>query len=231
MAFSHPILESGLPDKNLELKDTLILFDRDLGVSIFQNFKGYNDLVDDAEWLLERTSQKSRGFILRPVRKNGHDGLWVGEYDFRGNQINRQESLFDPEASNLYTAIKNYALRKVSEKRLIDKLDIENLRKTLKSSIVGDFRFYACPSERFYHSCVQVDRIYAELVKKYGKGVKVHYFEVAKEIEKANPCDDVVVCPLMTPNLFERVLNLNNALRIRKLGEIRFTGSDNVEIL
>jgi hypothetical protein len=220
-----------LPDKNLELKDTMILFDRDLGVSIFQNFKGYNDLVDDAEWLLERTSQKSRGFILRPVRKDGRDGLWIGEYDFRGNQINRQESLFDPEASTLCTAIKNFALRKVSEKRLLEKLSIENLRKTLKSNIVRGFRFYACPFERFYRSCVQVDRIYAELVMKYGKGVKVHYFKIAKEIEKANPCEDVVVCPLMTPNLFERVLNLNNALRIRKLGEIKFTGSDNVEIL
>jgi len=231
MAFPHSILESGLPDKNLELKDTMILFDRDLGVSIFQNFKGYNDLVDDAEWLLERTSQKSRGFILRPIRKNGHDGLWVGEYDFSGNQINRQESLFNPEASSLCSAIKNYALHKVSEKRLLEKLGIENLRRTLRNSIVRDFRFYACPSERFYRSCVQVDKIYAELVKKYGKGVKVHYFEVAKEIEKANPCEDVVVCPLMAPNLFERVLNLNNALRIRKLGEIRFTGPDNVEIL
>ena len=231
MAFSHPILESGLPDRNLELKDTMILFDRDLGVSIFQNFKGYNDLVDDAEWLLERTSQKSRGFILRPLRKNNSDGLWVGEYDQRGNQVNRQEFLFDPEAQNLCSTMKNYVLHKVSERKLLERLSIESLRKTLKSSIVRDFRFYACPAERFYRSCVQVDRIFAELVKKYGRGAKVHYFEVAKEIEKANPCVDVVVCPLMAPNLFERVLNLNNALRVRKLGEIKFTGSDNVEIL
>lgn len=209
----------------------MILFDRDLGVSIFQNFKGYNDLVDDAEWLLERTSQKSRGFILRPVRKDSRDGLWIGEYDHRGNQVNRQESLFDPESQDLCSSIKNYVLHKISEKRLLERLSIENLRKTLKSNIVQDFRFYACPADRFYHSCVQVDKIYAELVKKYGKGVKVHYFEVVREIEKAKPCEDVVVCPLMVPNLFERVLNLNNALRIRKLGEIRFTDSDNVEIL
>jgi hypothetical protein len=231
MAFSYPIWESELPDKNLELKDTMVLFDRDLGVSIFQNFKGYNDLADDAEWLLERTSQKSRGFIIRPVRKNNHDGLWIGEYDYRGNQINRQEFLFDSKASTLCLMIKNYVLHKVSEKRLLEKLSIESLRKTLKSTIVQDFRFYVCPANRFYRSCVQVDKIYAELIKKYGKGKKVHYFEVAKEIEKAKPCEDVVVCPLMVPNLFERILNLNNALRIRKLGEIRFTSSDNVEIL
>jgi len=220
-----------LPEKNLELKDTMIMFDRDLGVSLFQNYKGYNNLADDAEWLLERTPQKSRGFIIRPVRKDHQDGVWIGEYDYRGNQINRQEFLFNSDASVFCVMIKNYAAHKISEKRLLEKLSIEDLRKTLKSTIVKDFKYYVCPVGRFYHSCTQVDRVYDALIKKYGRGKKVPYSEVAREIEYARPCEDVIVCPLMVPNLFERVLNLNNALKIRKLGEIKFTTSDNVEII
>jgi hypothetical protein len=220
-----------LRDENLELKDTMILFDRDLGASFFQNYKGYNNLADDAEWLLERTPQKSRGFIIRPVRKGKREGLWIGEYDYRGNQINRQEFLFDSDASAFCLMIKNYVAHRISEKRLFEKLSIEGLRKTLKSTIVKDFRHYTCPADRFYHSCIQVDRVYNELIKKYGKGKKVPYSEVGREIESTKPCEAVIVCPLMTPNLFERVLNLNNALKSRKLGEIRFTTSDMVEII
>jgi hypothetical protein len=220
-----------LPNKNLGLEDTMILFDRDIGVSIFQNFKGYNNLADDAEWLLERTPQKSRGFIIRPVRKDQQDGIWIGEYDYRGNQISRQELLLDSEASAFCLMIKNYSINRISERKLMEKLSIEGLRKTLKSAIVKDFRYYVCPFNRFYHSCIQVDRVYDELIGKYGKGKKIPYSEVAREIENAKPCEDVIVCPLMVPNLFERVLNLNNALKTRKLGEIIFTTSDNVEIV
>jgi hypothetical protein len=220
-----------LPDKNLELKDTLILFDRDLGVFLFQNFKGYNNLADDAEWLLERTPQKSRGFIIRPIHKDKHDGIWIGEYDYRGNQINRHDFLFDSDASVLCEIIRNYVAHKISEKRLMDKLNIEDLRRMLKSPIVKDFKYFACPLNRFYSSCVQVDKVYDVILKKYGKGKKVSYSDVAREIENAEPCEDVIVCPLIVPNFFERVLNLNNALKARKLGEIKFTTSDNVEIL
>jgi hypothetical protein len=220
-----------LPEKNLELKDTLILFDRDLGVFLFQNFKGYNNLADDAEWLLERTPQKSRGFIIRPVHKDRHDGVWIGEYDYRGNQINRQDFLFDSGASAFCKIIRKYIAHKVSEKRLMEKLNIEDLRKLLKSSIVKDFKYYVCPLNRFYNACIQVDKVYDAILKKYGKGKKVSYSEVAREIENAKPCEDIIVCPLMVPNFFERVLNLNNALKTRKLGEIKFTTSDNVEIL
>jgi len=231
MAFSYPILEFTLTDKNLELSDTMILFDRDLGVSIFQNYKGYSNLADDAEWLLERTPQKSRGFIIRPVRKDQQDGLWIGEYDYRGNQVNRQELLFDSDASIFCVIIKNYVANKISEKKFLEKLSLEHLRKSLKSTIVNDFKYYVCPSARFYYSCAQVERVYDMLVKKFGKGKKVPYSEVAREIEGAKPCEDVIVCPLMVPNLFERVLNLNNALKIRKLGEIKFATSDNIEIV
>ncbi len=231
MAFSYPILKFMLTDKNLELSDTMILFDRDLGISIFQNYKGYSNLADDAEWLLERTPQKSRGFIIRPVRKGQQDGLWIGEYDYRGNQINKQELLFDSDASIFCVTIKKYVAHKVSEKKFMEKLSLENLRNTFKSTIVNDFKYYVCPSTRFYYSCMQVERVYDILVEKFGKAKKVPYSEVAREIENTKPCEDVIVCPLMVPNLFERVLNLNNALKIRKLGEIKFTTSDNIEIV
>jgi hypothetical protein len=113
----------------------------------------------------------------------------------------------------------------------MEKLNIEDLGKLLKSSIVKDFKYYVCPINRFYNSCIQVDKVYDAILKKYGKGKKVSYSEVAREIENAKPCEDIIVCPLMVPNFFERVLNLNNALKTRKLGEIKFTTSDNIEIL
>ncbi|MBS7657146.1 hypothetical protein KEJ33_04395 [Candidatus Bathyarchaeota archaeon] len=219
-----------LTNKNLELSDTIILFDRDLGVSIFQNYKGYNNLVDDAEWLLERTSQKSRGFIIRPVRKCQKCGIWIGEYDYRGNQINRQELLFDSNTEIYCTMIENFARKRVSEKKIMEKFSLENLRKTIESSIIRDFKYYICPPNRFYHSCMQVEKIYNLLIQKYGKGKRISYSEIAKEIENAKPCEDVIVCPLRVSNLFERILNLNDAFKIRKLGELRFTSSDNIEI-
>jgi len=230
MGFLYPVGEVTLTDKNLELSGTIVLFDRDLGVSIFQNYKGYNNLLDDAEWLLERTPQKSRGFIIRPVRKCQKCGVWIGEYDHRGNQINRQEMLFGSNAGIYCAIIGNLARKRFSEKKLIEKFNLENLRKTIESSIIRDFKYYICPPTRFYHSCTQVEKIYNLLVQKYGKGKKVPYSEIAKEIENANPCEDVIVCPLMVSNLFERVLNLNDALKIRKLGELRFKSSDNIEI-
>ncbi|MEM2985317.1 MAG: hypothetical protein QXL24_08845, partial [Candidatus Jordarchaeaceae archaeon] len=128
--FLYPIEEIMLTNKNLELSDTIILFDRDLGVSIFQNYKGYNNLVDDAEWLLERTSQKSRGFIIRPVRKCQKCGIWIGEYDYRGNQINRQELLFDSNTEIYCTMIENFARKRVSEKKIMEKFSLENVGRS-----------------------------------------------------------------------------------------------------
>ena len=88
-----------MPEQNPKLKDTVILFDRDQGISIFQNIRGYNNLTDDAEWLLERTPQKSRGFILRPISKDGQEGIWVGEYTHAGNQITRQDLIYNRNGS------------------------------------------------------------------------------------------------------------------------------------
>jgi O6-methylguanine-DNA--protein-cysteine methyltransferase len=219
-----------LPEKDLKLKDVIVLYDRDLGVSFFQNFRGYNDLADDAEWLLERTPQKSRGFIIRPIHKNKNNGIWIGEYDYRGNQVGRQNLLFDHEASAVSMLIENYSRHKVSEKRFEEKLAIEELKKKLNSEIIKDFKFFTCPSNRFFHSCTHVDSVYQELTRKFGLGKKVPYSLVANEIEKTKPCEDVVVCPLTVPNLFERILNLSKALKARKLGDIKFTTLDMVEI-
>jgi len=219
-----------LPEKDLELEAIVILYDRDLGLSIFQNFRGYNSLIDDAEWLLERSTQKSRGFILRPIRRNGQRGMWIGEYDHGASQIRRQEFLFDEGASTLAGLISSYASKKISEKRINKIIAIEALKNKLNSMIVKGFKYYSCPPEYLYQRCVDVKRLYGELVRKYGRGKKISYALVAEEIEKTKPCEDVIVCPLMVPNLFERVLNLNKALKSRKLGEIRFLTPGMVEI-
>ncbi len=220
-----------MTDENIELSDIAILFDRDLGVLIFQNCRGYNSLMDDAEWLVERTPQKSRGFIIRPIHKKKSSGLWIGEYNHRDNQVHRQEMLFDSGASTLYKMIKNYAAHKISEKKVIKKLRLEDLRKTLKSKIINDFKYYVCPPDRFYYSCIEAEKIFDTLVKKYGKNKKIHYSEISKEIENVKPCKDIIVCLLKVPNLLERIHNLNHAFKIRKIGEIKFTSPDNIEIV
>ena len=219
-----------MSNESLELKDTVILFDRDLGVSIFQNFRGYNNLMDDAEWLLERTPQKSRGFIIRPVGRAKQAGVWIGEYSNRANRVVRQEILFDRGSSSLSKAVSNYATHKITERTLLDRVAIDALKKKLKSGIIRDFKYYLCPIQRFYASCVHIERVY-EALKKYRDAEKIPYSVVAEEIEKTKPCDDVVMCPLMVPNSLERVLNLAKALRSRGMGEIGFLGSDLVKII
>jgi hypothetical protein len=215
----------------LKLKDTIILFDRDIELSIFQNFRGYDNLLDDAEWLLERTPEKSRGFLIRPVSGSKRDGLWIGEYSHGRSQIDRQDLLFGNNAFALSKVISDYADHKIARKAFMKKITIQVLKKKLKSRVIQDFKYYICPTDRFYKSCVHVEKVYEQLTKKYGKGKRILYSQVAEEIEKTTPCEDVIVCPLMVPNLFERVLNLNKALKSRKLGETRLISSDTVEIV
>lgn len=217
-------------EKGLELKDTIIVFDRDSGPSVFQNFRGYDDLADDAEWLLERFPRKSKGFLIRPISKEGQDGVWLGEYDYNGNQINRQEMLFDSCAAVLSRLISDYAAHRIAEKDVMKRVAISRLKKTMKSRIIQDFKYYICPVDRAHYSCPHVPRVYEALVRKYGKNTKIPYSLVAKELEATKPCGEVIVCPLMVPNSFERVLNLNKALKSRQLGEIRLISSDMVEI-
>jgi len=219
-----------LPNKELTLKDTMILYDRDIGISVYPNIRSYDNLTDDAEWLLERTPQKSRGFIIRPITKNKQEGIWIGEYNHNSNQINRQDLLFTKEATKLGKTITDHSHRKTTERRLMKEIEINQLKNQLESRIIQDFKYYTCPTERFYQTCTHIERVYTELTRKHGKGNRIPYTLVAQEIAKTKPCQDVIVCPLMTPNLFERVLNLDKALKSRKLGEIRFITSDIMEI-
>ncbi|HIE19017.1 TPA: hypothetical protein EYP75_04760 [Candidatus Bathyarchaeota archaeon] len=217
--------------EELQLTDTVILYDRDFGVSIFQNFRGYDSLRDDAEWLLERTSRKSRGFLIRVVIKNGKRGIWIGEYTQETKQIGRQEFIFGDSAETVSKMISDHVNRKISEENILEKIKIENLRKHLNSKIIRDFKYYYCPSYHFLYECPYVDKIYSELTEKYGKGKKIPYSLVAEEIELIETCEDVIVCPLSVSNLFERILNLNRAFKTRKLGEIKFITPDFIKIL
>jgi len=217
--------------EELRLTDTVILYDRDFGVSIFQNFRGYDSLLDDAEWLLERTSRRSRGFLMRVVIKNGKKGVWIGEYAQGEKQIGRQDFIFEDSAEAISKMIMDYMNRKVSEESLLEKIRIENLRKHLNSRIIRDFKHYHCPSYRFLYECSYVDKMYSKLTERYGRGKKIPYSLIAEEIERIETCEDVIICPLSVPNLFERVLNLNKAFKTRKLGEIKFTAPDFIEIV
>jgi len=216
--------------KDLELKDTMILFDRDIGLSIFQNFRGYNNLTDDAEWLLERTPQKSKGFLIRSVSRDNEEGIWIGEYNYGGNQIDRQDLIFNNVGSALSKLIAGYADRRISEKKFMEKIAIESLKKKLKSSIIQEFKYYTCPPDLFYNSCIHMEKVYRELIKKYGKDSRINYMLIVEEIARTKPCEDVIICPLMVPNFFEEVLNLDKALKSRQLGAIEFLTSDTAKI-
>ncbi|MFQ6096050.1 MAG: hypothetical protein ACE5NN_07890, partial [Candidatus Bathyarchaeia archaeon] len=214
----------------LQLSDTLILFDKNFGVSIFPNFRGYDNLVDDAEWILERNPE-SNGFILRPVSDGSHNGLWIGEYTYHSNEIRRHETLFDENAERISRLIMRYASREVSERELMKKLRIDLLKRRLKSEIVQDFRYYVCPDDFFYYRCGNIEIVYRSLKEKYGKNIRAPYSSVADDILTLSRCPDVVNCPLKAPNAFERIYNLNRALRSRGIGEIKFVSPGVVRIV
>jgi len=217
-----------LAKKNLRLKDILILFDRNSGVSIFQNFRGYDDPVDDAEWILER-NPKTKGFILRPVSCGDEDGLWIGEYVQDGNAIVRSEVLFDEGALQVGRLIANYIRRRITEREVMENLSINLLKERLRSEIVRGFKYYECPINNFYYTCGEFKRMYEILKGKYGDD-KVPYSKVADDILALAECSEAVICPLKVPNAFERIYNLNRALKIRGLGEIKFTSPGIVQI-
>jgi len=220
-----------LTREEIQLTDTMILYDRDFGIFIFQNFRGYDSLLDDAEWLLERTLQRSRGFIMRVILKDGKKGLWIGEYHQGEKQIRRQDFLFNDSVEAVYKIITDYMNGKISEKKILRKIRVEDLKKRLNSRIIRAFKHYHCPQYLFLYECPYVRSIYLKLVEKYGKGKRIPYSLVAEEIEHIERCGDVIVCPLATPNLLERILNLKKAFKTRKLGEIKFISPDFVEIL
>jgi len=218
-----------LTGRDLKLKDILILFDRDSGVSIFQNFRGYDNPVDDAEWILER-NPKTKGFILRPVNNGDESGLWIGEYTHNGISITRYEILYDKNAIKISSLIEDYANRKVTDRELIGKLKINFLKKKLNSKIIRDFKYYECPVEYFFYTCNEVKRIYGVLKKKYGEE-RVPYSKIADEILLTVKCPDAVICPLRVSNAFERIYNLNRSLKIRRIGEIKFISPGIVQLI
>lgn len=214
--------------EDLRLEDVLILFDRNSGISIFQNLRGYNDSVDDAEWILER-NPKTKGFILRPVTRGDEDGLWIGEYTYNSNAVIGHEVLCDEAARQVGKSIRNYARRGIAERRIMEKLNINLLKEKLRSQIVQRFRYYECPIDQFYYTCGEVEKTYEVLSEKY-RDEKVPYSRVADEILATAECSEAVICPLRTPNAFERIYNLNRALKSRGIGEIRFISPGIVQV-
>jgi len=224
------ILRAAVPERKIELKDILILFDRESGISIFPNLRGYDDPVSDVEWVLER-NPSSKGFILRPIVCDGRYGLWIGEFTGYGNEVTRHEETYDREASRISRLIMKYSSHEITERKLIEMLSIDALKRRLKSDIIRGFKYYTCPRERFYQSCGEVGRIYRELKGRYGKGRRISYSSIADEIAEMVRCEDVVVCPLKAPNAFERIHNFDRALKSRGIGGIKFVKPGIIEIL
>ena len=218
-----------MTQRALKLRDILILFDRDFGLSIFQNFRGYDDPIDDAEWILER-NPRTKGFILRPVTNAGGKGLWIGEYAPNGSSITRYEVLNSEGALQSSRLISNYIDRKITEREIAKKLNLKWLKEKLKSDIIRDFRYYECPSDYFYVMCDEVGKVYESLRMRYDDR-RVPYGDVADEISATVRCWDAIVCPLKAPNAFERIHNLNRALKARKIGEIRIVSPGIVQLI
>lgn len=219
--------------ENLKLGSAIVLFDRNFGEYFFQDFRGYGNPLDDAEWLLERTTQRSWGFMIRPIAYGERCGLWIGEYAPNSNQIIREETIFSGNSSSISKLLFDYGDHKISEKKLSRKLTLKVCKEKLQESrIIQDFKHYICPSERFYNSCPHVEGIYKTIMEKYGLGAEIHYSMMAEIIANIKPCEDVIICPLLSsPNTFERVINLNKALRSRKLGEIKIIDRSMVKII
>lgn len=218
--------------KNLNVGSAVVIFDRDFGSFFFQDFRGYGNLLDDAEWLLERTQQRSWGFIIRPISRDGCFGLWIGEYGPGSNRIIREEMLFDKNSSNISKNLFKYAGHEIEEEEIAKRIKIDYLKKKLsKSNIIRDFKHYICPEERFYKSCPYIEEIYRAIKKKYGTRVKISCSKISEIISSVDLCHDVVICPLtLPPNATERIINLNKALRSRGIGEIKIVDGDFAEV-
>lgn len=231
----YSILGFGLLQENLRklrLGMAIVMFDRDYGILFFQDFMGYGSLIDDAEWLLERTPQRSWGFMIRPIADGEHYGLWIGEYGPGSNQILREETLFDANSSAVARLLFKYAEHRVDEGELRRRLTLKTLkRRLLNSEIVRGFKHYTCPLERFYRDCPHIERIYRAIRERYNVGSRTRYSLISDIIFGVKPCDDIIICPLLSsPNAFEAIINLNKALRSRRLGEIKIIDGSTVEI-
>ncbi|MEM2272865.1 MAG: hypothetical protein QXX56_01450 [Candidatus Bathyarchaeia archaeon] len=218
--------------KDLKLGSVIIIFDRDFGKLIFRDIRGYGSLLDDAEWLLERTQQRSWGFMIRPVIQNGRSGLWIGEYVPTNNQIVQEEILFSKGSSTISKLLLKYAENKVNERKINRRIDVSALKKMLpESNIIQSFKYYVCPEERFYEKCPHIKEIYKAIEEKCGSSTKLYYSRVAEIISSIDKCHDVLICPLLaSPNAFERILILNNILRNKKIGKIKIIDKSVIEV-
>lgn len=227
------MLHGQVDSEGLKLGGVIVLFDREIGALFFQNFRGYGNLSDDAEWLLERTPQRSWGFLMRPIVHNELYGLWIGEYGPVSNRVIREERLFDENSSAISRILLKYGDGEVDEGEVYRRLTIKSLKRRLPNSkIIRDFKYYFCPRERLYRDCPHVERIYRAIKERYGVGARIHYSAVADIIFSMKPCDDIIICPLhSSPNKFESIIKLNMALRSRKIGEIKIIDRSLVEIV
>lgn len=232
----HSLLGSKLLQEkleNLKLGSIIVLFDRDLGTLFFRDFRGYGNLLDDAEWLLERTPQRSWGFMIRPITDGKRYILWVGEYSPHINQIVREEIISDRRASVISRILFSYADHKISERSVSKKITIENCKRILlESKIIRDFKYYICPRERFYKGCTHIKEIHRAIMERYNPGTKIRYSALAEMISEIKPCNDVIICPLLSSsNPFERIIILNEALKRCRLGEIKIIDQNMMEII
>lgn len=218
--------------KELSIGSVIIIFDRNFGRFIFRDVRGYGNLLDDAEWLLERTPQRSWGFMIRPIIQDGFCGLWVGEYKPDINQVIREEILFSKGSSAISKLLLKYVENKVSEKEINRRVNVDVLKRMLpESNIIQNFKYYICPEEKFYEKCPYIERIYRILGEKYGLFARLHYSQVAEIISNINKCQDVLICPLLaSPNTFERILILNKVLKSRKIGEVKVVDKSTVKV-
>lgn len=219
--------------KNMKLGETILVFDRDHGRIIFRGVRGYGNLLDDAEWLLERTPQRTWGFMIRSIINNGQYGLWIGEYTPSSDKVTREETIFSRGSSTLSKLLLKYDNGIISEKEINRRInDVETLRKLLpESNIIRDFQYFVCPKERLYSRCPHVGEIYEALKERYYSAGRLHYFQAAEIMSKINKCRDVIICPLTaSPNALESLLLLDKVLRNRKIGCIRIVDRNNIEL-
>ncbi|MEM2320834.1 MAG: hypothetical protein QXS79_03000 [Candidatus Bathyarchaeia archaeon] len=188
-------------------------------------------MLDDAEWLLERTPQKSWGFMIRPIIHEKQYGLWIGEY-MPNNKITREEILFGGGSSTISELLLEYEESRVGEREIDRKIDIETLRRTLpESNIIQDFKYFVCPEERFYNRCPRLEEIYKAIKERCGSAKRLHYSQVAVIISGIDKCYDVIICPLLaSPNALERILIFDKILRSRKIGRMKIADRNIIEV-
>lgn len=218
--------------ESLKVGSVIVIFDRDLGTFFFQDLRAYGNLIDDAEWLLERTPQRSWGIMIRPIINNGKYGLWIGEYGPHANRVISEEMVFDKGSSDLSRVLFKYADHRIDESRVRRIVTIDACKRKIGGSkIVQRFKYYRCPEDRFYENCRRIEEIYKAAKDKYGSEAKVHYSRILEIISSIEPCEDAFICPFLSlPNPFERIINLNKALRSRKIGEIKVISSSLMQV-